>query len=132
MSEETGRWNTAKVYDGGPGFSPGGSGRAYIAKHGHPPIDCPEPRMMAGLRGLYRCPGCGAKVRLASREERILNRRARPIRMWWSVRDGARMAWKVARDTVAGLQQLPSRVVGGVLLAAALLGFLALEGWIPR
>jgi hypothetical protein len=132
MTEESAGWRAAPVYDGGPGFTPWAAGRAYIAKHGHPPIDCPNPKIMAGIRGLYRCPCCGQKCRTASQEERMLNRRARPTRLMWSAWDGSRMAWRVVTQTLAGLDGRAARVFGGVLMAAGLLGYLSVEGWLPR
>lgn len=35
---------------------------------GHPPVYCPDPKLPTGLKGWYRCPGCGAKTRLAEDE----------------------------------------------------------------
>src|SRR6266853_391317 len=56
------------VYDGRGGFPPPGAGRSWDhrgMRHSHPPLDCPNPRMMGSFRGFYRCPACGYKVRLA-------------------------------------------------------------------
>lgn len=51
------------VYDGLTGFGPGGDGRSWAAKGGHPPLYCPNPRFQPNARGLYFCPCCGEKIR---------------------------------------------------------------------
>lgn len=51
------------VYDGLAGFGPGGAGRSWAARSGHPPLYCPDPKIMPNMRGLYYCPCCSAKVR---------------------------------------------------------------------
>lgn len=72
--EETSGWvgfsardleaESTPIYDGGVGYPPGGMARSHGQKAKHPPISCPYPRMASSLRGFYRCPACGAKVRL--------------------------------------------------------------------
>jgi hypothetical protein len=82
------------IYDGGVAFPPGGDGRSYPA--GHPPIDCPAPRIFSGVRGLYRCPACGAKIRLAgNRDGRELGYAAADA-IGGAIAQGIGLAWHVA------------------------------------
>lgn len=82
------------IYDGGVAFPPGGAGRDYPA--GHPPIDCPAPRIMSSVRGLYRCPACGGKIRLAGqRGGRELGYDIADT-LGWAVSRGTAQAWDIA------------------------------------
>ena len=58
------REESGVIYDGSVGFPPGGQARSHGKRAKHPPIDCPNVRLMASFRGFYRCPCCGSKVRL--------------------------------------------------------------------
>lgn len=53
------------LYDGGLRFGPPTAHMQGVIWRGHPPLECPAPRIDPGIRGYYRCPACAAKVRLA-------------------------------------------------------------------
>lgn len=65
--EPTGPFQPA-AHDGIPVTVPGRyrEGRyGRIGRQPHPPLACPDPRLVATLRGFYRCPACGEKVPLS-------------------------------------------------------------------
>jgi len=98
----------------------------------HPPIECPAPRVTAGFRGLVPCPWCGAKVRHASHVPVRIAAYEASDRFWTAAGDATAAAWRIIRDTLAGLGENTSRAAGAILIAAALLGYLAQQGWIPK
>jgi len=129
--EEDDRYEPA-VYDGGPGFTPGRSGRSYYARSGHPPIDCPNPKISAGMRGLYRCPCCSAKVRHAGQVSWRESGYEFSDRLIYTVADAVKACWDLARDTLRGLPRTAEVAIGLALVLGPVLGYLSVEGWIPR
>jgi hypothetical protein len=95
------------IYDGLPGPPPGGAGRSWARqKRSHPPVDCPDPKLMGSLRGYYRCPGCGVKVRLSGHV--TVRESAYETADWWAagVVEAARMAWEMVTDMARGVAWL--------------------------
>lgn len=106
---EGGRYHA--IYGGGPGYPPGDEGRSFIGKMPHPPLYCPNPKIMANMRGLYPCPGCGAKFRHSThvpvRERAYENTE----RFWENVSDGIGQAWEVAWPSLQTLLILSARAI---------------------
>lgn len=115
------------VYDGLPGFPPGGHGRSWQgSRAGHPPLDCPSPRLMATLRGYYRCPACGLKVRLAGSRTWREDGYERADRVLAAVGEAVRQCADLARE----LPRWAEVAVGLVLLAGPALAWLSAQGWL--
>lgn len=99
------------IYDGLPGPAPGGEGATFIGKKNHPPLYCPAPTIMTSARGLYRCPGCGAKVRHSSHIP--VRERAYEIHetVGEVVTDGLTQAWDIAWPALKTLIIMTARAV---------------------
>ena len=89
----------------------------------HPRLSCPRPRWPEPWRG-YRCPACGRPVLL---DEHETVREATDRRLEAAGRATA-AAWEIVRD----LPRWAEVVIGLVLVAAPLLGWLDVKGWLPR
>jgi hypothetical protein len=113
------------IYDGSVGFPPGGQARSHGKRARHPPIDCPNVRLMSSFRGFYRCPCCGGKVRLSD-DPTVIEAARSGADEWletliwagqmaaWMVRDIAGgVAW-ICRKLVTKLRGSRSENSGGV------------------
>lgn len=95
------------VYDGGAGYPPGGAGRSYPG--GHPPIDCPYPRIASTVRGFYRCPCCAARVRHISRVLADQAATERTERFLQAVFSGIGAAWYITWSSSVTIARLAAR-----------------------
>lgn len=66
--EDTGSRESPLLYDGGLRFGPPGAHMQGVIWRGHPPLECPNPRISSSRRGYYHCPACAEKVRLAGHQ----------------------------------------------------------------
>jgi hypothetical protein len=105
------RAESGVIYDGGVGFPPGGQARSHGRRQSHPPIDCPNVKLMASLRGFYRCPCCGGKVRLVN-DPTVLEAARDGADSWLeTIIWAARMAAWMVRDIAATVAWICRKLV---------------------
>lgn len=94
-----------------------------VADRTHPRLCCPRPRWPQPWKG-YRCPACGRPV-LLDEHETVREATDRRLEM---VGRAAVAAYEIVRD----LPRWAEVLVGLVLTAGPVLGWLDVKGWLPR
>jgi hypothetical protein len=115
--EESGSRESPMARNGGLA-SDEGSPFIPVPQKGHPPIDCPNPRVIPSALGYYPCPCCGRKARHISHVSGRETGYEIADTIGSAITDGIKWAWEIAWPTIQTLIEWAARAIKWAILHA--------------